>query len=78
MELKGNFKVKAERAAKLELYKEQLAEMEASFGALLRQLPETTEVESLLVDVSQTGLAAGLQVSEIFTTAAEHDYQSAQ
>ena len=62
VELKGNFKVKAERAAKLELYKEQLAEMEASFGALLRQLPETTEVESLLVDVSQTGLAAGLEI----------------
>jgi type IV pilus assembly protein PilO len=64
VELKDNFKVKAERAAKLELYKEQLAEMEASFGALLRQLPETTEVESLLVDVSQTGLAAGLEVKK--------------
>jgi type IV pilus assembly protein PilO len=62
IQLKDNFKVKAERAAKLELYKEQLAEMEATFGALLRQLPETTEVESLLVDVSQTGLAAGLEI----------------
>ncbi len=62
IQLKDNFKVKAERAAKLELYKEQLAEMEASFGALLRQLPETTEVESLLVDVSQTGLASGLEI----------------
>jgi len=62
VQLKDNFRVKAERAAKLELYKEQLAEMEASFGALLRQLPETTEVESLLVDVSQTGLAAGLEI----------------
>jgi len=61
-ELKEEFKVKADQAAKLELYKEQLAEMEASFGALLRQLPETTEVESLLVDVSQTGLAAGLEI----------------
>lgn len=61
-ELKEEFKVKADQAAKLDLYKEQLAEMEASFGALLRQLPETTEVESLLVDVSQTGLAAGLEI----------------
>lgn len=61
-ELKEEFKVKAAQSAKLELYKEQLAEMEASFGALLRQLPETTEVESLLVDVSQTGLASGLEV----------------
>jgi type IV pilus assembly protein PilO len=64
IQLKDNFKVKADRAAKLELYKEQLAEMEASFGALLRQLPETTEVESLLVDVSQTGLAAGLEIKK--------------
>ena len=61
-ELKEEFKVKAAQAAKLDLYKDQLAEMEVSFGALLRQLPETTEVESLLVDVSQTGLAAGLEV----------------
>jgi len=64
VELKNIFKAKADRAAKLELYKEQLAEMEASFGALLRQLPETTEVESLLVDVSQTGLAAGLEIKK--------------
>ena len=61
-ELKEEFKVKAAQSAKLELYKEQLAEMEVSFGALLRQLPETTEVESLLIDVSQTGLASGLEV----------------
>ena len=63
-ELKEEFRAKADKAAKLELYKEQLAEMEASFGALLRQLPETTEVESLLVDVSQTGLAAGLEIKK--------------
>ena len=63
-ELKDEFRRKADQAAKLELYKEQLAEMEASFGALLRQLPETTEVESLLVDVSQTGLAAGLEIKK--------------
>ncbi len=61
-ELKVEFEDKAKRAAQLELYKEQLAEMEVSFGALLRQLPETTEVESLLVDVSQTGLASGLEI----------------
>ena len=64
VKLKQEFKVKANQSAKLELYKEQLAEMEASFGALLRQLPSTTEVESLLVDVSQTGLAAGLEVKK--------------
>ncbi len=70
-ELREEFKVKADQAAKLELYKEQLAEMEASFGALLRQLPETTEVESLLVDVSQTGLAAGLEVKKFKPSAEE-------
>ncbi|MEM7563055.1 MAG: type 4a pilus biogenesis protein PilO [Pseudomonadota bacterium] len=71
VELKDEFKIKASRAAKLELYKEQLAEMEASFGALLRQLPETTEVESLLVDVSQTGLAAGLEIKKFKPSAEE-------
>ena len=62
--LKEEFKFKALRAAELELYKEQLAEMNATFGALLRQLPEKTDVESLLVDVSQTGLASGLEVNK--------------
>ncbi len=64
LELKKELETKAHRAAQLELYKEQLAEMEVSYGALLRQLPETTEVESLLVDVSQTALAAGLEVKK--------------
>jgi len=71
IELIEEFKIKAGRAAKLELYKEQLAEMEASFGALLRQLPESTEVESLLVDVSQTGLAAGLEIKKFKPSAEE-------
>ena len=64
VQLKEDFKIKAKQAAKLELYKEQLAEMNATFGALLRQLPEKTDVESLLVDVSQTGLASGLEVNK--------------
>jgi type IV pilus assembly protein PilO len=70
-QLKEEFKVKTDQAAKLDLYKEQLAEMEASFGALLRQLPSTTEVESLLVDVSQTGLASGLEVKKFKPSAEE-------
>jgi type IV pilus assembly protein PilO len=53
--------VKARRAANLEAYRMQLAEMEKSFGAMLRQLPNRTEVPNLLVDISQTGLAAGLE-----------------
>ncbi|MFT5656806.1 MAG: type IV pilus assembly protein PilO, partial [Gammaproteobacteria bacterium] len=70
-ELKKEFKIKADRAAKLDLYKEQLAEMRVSFGALLRQLPEKTDVESLLVDVSQTGLASGLEIKKFKPNAEE-------
>lgn len=71
LELKSEFKTKAGQAAKLELYKEQLAEMRVSFGALLRQLPEETDVESLLVDVSQTGLASGLEIKRFRPSAEE-------
>ena len=53
--------VKAKRAANLDAYRLQLAEMEKSFGAMLRQLPNKTEVPNLLVDISQTGLASGLE-----------------
>ncbi len=52
---------KAKRAANLDAYRLQLAEMEKSFGAMLRQLPNKTEVPNLLVDISQTGLGAGLE-----------------
>jgi type IV pilus assembly protein PilO len=60
-DLRNQFKEKQQRAANLDAYKTQLAEMERSFGAMLRQLPGKTEVPNLLVDISQTGLAAGLQ-----------------
>lgn len=63
-ELKSEFAIKADQAAKLDLYKDQLAEMQASFQAILRQLPERTDVESLLVDVSQTALANGLEIKK--------------
>ena len=59
--LRQEFKEKHSKAVNLELYKQQLKDIERSFGALLRQLPGKTEVPSLLVDISQTGLAAGLQ-----------------
>ena len=49
------------KAANLEAYQQQLADIEKSFGAMLRQLPGKTEVPNLLVDISQTGLAAGLE-----------------
>ena len=60
-DLRSQFENKQQRAANLDAYKAQLAEMERSFGAMLRQLPGKTEVPNLLVDISQTGLAAGLQ-----------------
>jgi type IV pilus assembly protein PilO len=55
------FDEKQRKAANLEAYRQQLAEIERTFGAMLRQLPGKTEVPSLLVDISQTGLASGLQ-----------------
>ena len=60
-DLRSQFETKQQRAANLDAYKAQLAEMEKSFGAMLRQLPGKTEVPNLLVDISQTGLAAGLE-----------------
>ena len=60
-ELWSTLEAKARKAANLQAYKDQLAEMEKSFGAMLRQLPNKTEVPNLLVDISQTGLAAGLE-----------------
>jgi type IV pilus assembly protein PilO len=64
------FDQKQRRAANLEAYRQQLAEIERTFGAMLRQLPGKTEVPSLLVDISQTGLAAGLQ-ERLFQPGAE-------
>ena len=60
--LRQEFKSKHAKAVNLEVYKQQLKDIERSFGALLRQLPGKTEVPNLLVDISQTGLSAGLQV----------------
>jgi type IV pilus assembly protein PilO len=61
LDLRSQFENKQQRAANLDAYKAQLGEMERSFGAMLRQLPGKTEVPNLLVDISQTGLGAGLQ-----------------
>jgi type IV pilus assembly protein PilO len=59
--LRQEFKAKHAKAVNLEVYKTQLKDIERSFGALLRQLPGKTEVPNLLVDISQTGLSAGLE-----------------
>ncbi|RKZ34417.1 MAG: pilus assembly protein PilO [Gammaproteobacteria bacterium] len=60
-ELKSTFEAKQSKAANLKPLKRQLVEMEQSFGALLRLLPNKTEIEGLLVDISQAGLASGLE-----------------
>jgi len=59
--LKTDFEVKQAKAVNLDAYKQQLTEIEETFGAMLRQLPSKTEVEGLLVDISQTGLASGIE-----------------
>lgn len=61
LSLRTEFETKQARAANLERYRQQVEEMKQSLGAMLRQLPNKTEVASLLVDVSQTGLGAGLE-----------------
>ena len=60
-QLRQEFRTKHAKAVNLDLYKQQLKDIERSFGALLRQLPGKTEVPNLLVDISQTGLSAGLE-----------------
>jgi type IV pilus assembly protein PilO len=61
VELRGTFEERQRKAANFDAYRAQLAEIERDFGAMLRQLPGKTEVPSLLVDISQTGLGAGLE-----------------
>jgi type IV pilus assembly protein PilO len=60
LELRMSFEAKQRKAANFDAYQQQLAEIERSFGTMLRQLPGKTEIPNLLVDISQTGLAAGL------------------
>lgn len=61
IELKRKFETEAAKAANLAIYEQQLAVMQQSFGAMLAQLPKEHEVPDLLEDISQTGLAAGLE-----------------
>ena len=70
LELRSSFEQKQRKAANFDAYRAQLDEIERSFGTMLRQLPGKTEIPNLLVDISQTGLAAGLQ-EELFQPGAE-------
>jgi type IV pilus assembly protein PilO len=69
-ELRTTFVNKQRKAANYNAYKAQLAQIEQSFGTMLRQLPGETEIPNLIVDISQTGLAAGLQ-EKLFVPQAE-------
>ena len=68
--LKQQYLDKKKQAVNLDLYIEQLAEIDRSFGALLKQLPNKSEIEALLIEVNQAGLGRGLQF-ELFRPGAE-------
>jgi len=69
-DLKTTFETKQHKAANLQAYRDQLKQIEASLGEMLKQMPTKAEVASLLVDISQTGLASGLEF-ELFKLAPE-------
>lgn len=64
-ELRADYEVKAEKAANLEEYRSQKQQMEATFGALLKQLPQDTEVPGLLDDITRTALDNELTIESI-------------
>jgi type IV pilus assembly protein PilO len=61
LKLKDQFKEKKAKAINYDLYVQQLAEVEQSFGALVKQLPNKSEIDALLTDINQAGLGRGLQ-----------------
>ena len=67
--LRETFLDKKKQALNLEAYRQQLADIEKSFGVLLKQLPGKSEMEALLTDINQAGLGRGLQF-ELFKPAA--------
>jgi len=67
-ELRTAFLDKKKQAVNLEAYRKQLAEIEESFGEMLKQLPNKSEMEALLTDINQAGLGRGLQF-ELFRPA---------
>lgn len=65
VKLKQEFEKKAFQAANLDAYRQQMVEMEESFGALVSQLPSETEVPGLLEDITNKGLLNGLNIASI-------------
>ncbi len=70
VKLKEEYLNKKKQAINLDLHKQQLREINDSFGALLKQLPDKSQMDALLVDINQAGLGRGLQF-EIFKPGAE-------
>ncbi|MBW0149394.1 type 4a pilus biogenesis protein PilO [Marinobacter arenosus] len=64
-DLRKKYEEKAYQVANLEVFKAQMAEMEETFGALVRQLPSETEVPGLLEDITNTALGNGLSLREV-------------
>lgn len=70
-ELRNVFMAKKKEAINLPIYKQQMADIEHTFGELLRQLPDKTQMEGLLRDVNAAGLEVGLEF-DLFRPGAEH------
>jgi type IV pilus assembly protein PilO len=68
VKLKDEYKDKKQQAVNLDLYRQQLREIDNSFGALLKQLPNKSQMDALLVDINQAGLGRGL-LFELFRPA---------
>jgi type IV pilus assembly protein PilO len=66
--LKGEYVNKKKQAINLDLHRQQLREIDTQFGALLKQLPNKSQMDALLVDINQAGLGRGLQF-ELFKPA---------
>lgn len=70
LSLRSDFEYKQQKAANLEAYEQQLVDMQELLKTMFRQLPGKTEMDKLLVDISQTALAAGIDV-QLFQPQAE-------
>ncbi len=70
VKLKEDYVKKKQQAVNLDLHRQQLREIDSSFGALLKQLPNKSQMEALLVDINQAGLGRGLQF-DLFKPAAQ-------
>ena len=68
VKLKDEYVKKKQQSVNLDLYQQQLREIDSSFGALLKQLPNRSQMDALLVDINQAGLGRGLQF-ELFKPA---------